>query len=201
MSRTTIAIALMFAAAAGPLAAQQTMDAPRTGFRWYLAPTAQVTQLNEETAVLTGLEFGWVKSDRLTLGIATSRLASGVTADQASPTGATDVEFFYSGVFADYAMCAHPGLRIAPRLLLGAGEAHWRDSYWKGMPDPDQRDEEHATSWIAEPAVSVELGILPWLKTDLMGAYRFMGGGESSVMAQGDMSGWSVTLGFRMGQF
>ena len=199
MSRTTLALALTIAAA-GPLAAQQTMT-PETGFRWYVAPTAQVTQLNDETAVLTGVEFGWLKTDRLTLGIATHRLASDVRADRASPTGVTGVEFFYSGLFADYAMCAHPGLRIAPRLLLGGGEAHWRDSYWKGMPDPDQRDEEHATSWIAEPAVSVELGVLPWLRTDLMGAYRFMGGGESHVMAQSDMAGWSLTLGFRMGRF
>lgn len=199
MSRTMLAFALMIAAA-GPLAAQQTMT-PETGFRFYVAPTAQVTQLNGETAVLTGVEFGWLKTDRLTLGIATNRLASGVTADQASPAGVTGLEFFYSGLFADYAMCAHPGLRIAPRLLLGAGEAHWRDSYWKGMPDPDQRDESHATSWVAEPGVSVELGILPWLWADLMGGYRFMGGGESSVIAQSDMPGWSASLGLRIGRF
>ena len=68
MSRITLALALTIAAA-GPLAAQQTMT-PEVGFRFYVAPTAQVTQLNGETAVLTGVEFGWLKTDRLTLGIA-----------------------------------------------------------------------------------------------------------------------------------
>lgn len=201
MSRTTLAVA--FAVLASPLAAQQA-PAPvpaTTGFRWYLAPTAQLTQVNGETAVLTGLEFGWIRTPRLTLGLASYRLANGVRADRPDSTGVNDVEFFYAGVFASYAMCAHPGLRIAPRLLLGGGEAHWRDGYWSGMPDPDHRDAAHTTSLVVEPGVSVELGMLPWLRADLTGGYRWMGGGESNVMAQKDMRGFSASIGFRLGRF
>jgi hypothetical protein len=201
MGRHTIALALALIAA--PLAAQGPgLDTPTLrGFRWYVAPNVQVTTLNGETAVLTGFEFGWMKTDRLTLGLAAYRLANGVVADRPDPTGVRDVEFFYSGILAEYAMCAHPGFRMAPRLLVGGAEAHWREDYWNGMPDPDHRDELHTTSFVAEPGVSVELALAPWIRADLMGAYRFVGGGESNVIEQSDMRGFSATLGIRLGQF
>jgi hypothetical protein len=200
MQRITIALIAMLIA--GPLAAQgRGLDTPSRGFRWYVAPTAQVTQLNGETAVMTGFEFGWMKTPRLTLGLATNRLASAVAADRPDPTGVRNVEFFYSGITAEYAMCQHPGFRLAPRILIGGGEAHWRDGYWEGMPDPDHKDEAHTTSFVAEPGISAELALTPWLRADIMGAYRFMGGGESNVIEQADMRGFSATIGFRIGQY
>lgn len=176
-------------------------SAEARGFRWYLAPTAQVTQINGETAAVTGLEFGWMVTPRFTLGLSSYRLANGIEANQADALGATDVEFFYSGITAAYALCDCPNYRISAQALIGGAEAHWREDYWGGMPDPDHRDENHRTSFVAEPGVGLDLGLASWIRLNLSGGYRFVTGGKSHSLSQDDMEGFTGTIGFRMGRF
>jgi len=184
--------------------AQQSTATPQTaarGFRWYLAPAVQVTTLNDETAAVTGLEFGWRVSPRLTLGLSSYRLANRVPADVPDALGADDVEFFYGGLIAEYALLRLSGMDLSARLLLGGGEAHWREDYWAPVPEDDHRDESHRTSFMAEPAVTVGYQAASWLRLACSGGYRFAGGGESNVLTQRDMEGFTASVGLRMGRF
>jgi hypothetical protein len=186
-----------------PVAASaQTPEAPgATGFRWYLAPAAQVSRVNGKTAVTTGLEFGWMKSDRLTLGLSSYRLASAVRADRPDAAGADDVEFFYAGITASYALILMPHSRLSIGTLVGGGEMHWRDGYWHAMPQDDHRDTEHQTSLVVEPRLALDYKVTNWMRADLTAGYRWVGSGKSHVLEQKDVRGFTGSVGFRFGRF
>jgi hypothetical protein len=195
---------LLIGVLAAPAGAQQPIDPDITsgrGFRFYLAPVAQATQLNEQAAAVTGFEFGWMVTPRLTLGLATYRLANAIEADRPDARGARDIEFFYSGITAAYGIDVAPRTRVVGQALIGGGEAHWRDGYWNRVPDPDHRDEEHTTSLVTEPGLGVEVELLPWMRANLSGGYRFVTGGKSHVIEQKDMRGFTGTFGLRFGRF
>lgn len=205
MKRHILTSALLLAALspASGLAQQPTSagaDGGR-GFRWYLGPTAQVSQVNGKTAAVTGLEFGWMVTPRLTLGFTSYRLANGIEANQPDPLGATDVEFFYGGVTAAYDLLIGPRSRLSAHALIGGAEAHWREDYWSGMPDPDHRDENHRTSLVAEPGLGLDYQVASWMRANVSGGYRFVTGGRSHALEQKDMEGFTLGLGFRMGRF
>jgi hypothetical protein len=195
---------LLVGALAAPLGAQQPTDPDAMsgrGFRFYLAPVAQATQINTEAAMVTGLEFGWMATPRLTLGLASYRLANKIDADRPCATGAKNVEFFYSGITAAYGMEVAPRTRLIGQALIGGGEAHWREGFWGRVPDPDHKDVNHTTSFVAEPGLGVEIELLPWMRANLSGGYRFVTGGESNVIEQKDMRSFTGTFGLRLGRF
>lgn len=199
-------LVLLIGLFAAPAGAQETIDpdrAPGRGFRFYLAPVVQASQVNSENAVVTGLEFGWMVTPRFTLGLATYRLGNGIPADRPDldGDGASNVEFFYSGLTAAYAVDVAPRTRLIGQALVGGAEAHWRSDYWAGMPDPKHRDADHRTSFVVEPGVGVEVELLPWTRAYLGGGYRYVGGGESNVLEQSAMRGFTASFGLRFGRF
>jgi hypothetical protein len=199
-----LSLVLLIGVLAAPAAAQQPMDAelqPGRGFRFYIAPVAQATQIRSENAAVTGLEFGWMVTPRLTLGLASYRLANDIQAARPDATGARNIEFFYSGITAAYGVEVAPRTRLVGQALIGGGEAHWREGFWGRVPEPDHRDRDHTTSFVAEPALGVEVELLPWLRANLSGGYRFVTGGESNVVEQKDMRGATGTFGLRFGRF
>lgn len=175
----------------------------RSGFRYHVSPVAQVSQVNGEAGVVTGLELGWRRTERLTLGLASYRLANRIEADRldVDGDGARDIDFFYAGVTAAYAYEVRPGMRVTASGLVGGGEAHWRSDYWAGMPDPDHRDAEHRTSLVLEPGAGLEVALLPWARAHLGAGYRFVGGGESRVVEQDDLRGFTGSFSLRFGRF
>jgi hypothetical protein len=195
---------LLIGVLAAPAGAQQPMGPdmqPGRGFRFYIAPVAQATQINAEAAAVTGLEFGWMVTPRLTLGLASYRLANSIEADRPCASGAKDIEFFYAGITAAYGMEVAPRTRLIGQALIGGGEAHWRDGFWDRVPDPDHRDSDHTTSFVAEPRLGAEIELLPWLRANVSGGYRFVTGGESNVVEQRDMRSFTGTFGLRFGRF
>jgi hypothetical protein len=195
---------LLIGVLAAPAGAQQPIDsnmAAGRGFRFYIAPAAQATQISTEAAAVTGLEFGWMVTPRLTLGMATYRLANNIEAAQPCASGAKNIEFFYSGLTAAYGVEVAPRTRLIGHTLIGAGEAHWREGFWGPVPDPDHKDRNHTTSFVAEPGMGVEVELLPWMRANLSGGYRIVTGGESSVLEQKDMRSFTGTFGLRFGRF
>jgi len=195
---------LLIGVFAAPAGAQQPIEPDLTsgrGFRFYLAPVAQASQINGEAAAVTGLEFGWKVTPRLTLGLSSYRLASAIEADRPCASGAKNIEFFYSGITAAYGVEVAPRTRLVGQALIGGGEAHWREGFWGRVPDPDHKDTDHTTSFIAEPGVGLEVELLPWMRANLNGGYRYVAGGESNVIDQRDMRSFTGTFGLRLGRF
>ncbi len=176
-------------------------EAPSRGFRFYLAPSTQVSQVNGATGVLTGLQFGWLATDQFTLGFETNQLQGEIKADRPAPGGAEYVDFFYSGLTTEYAVPASARLRLGVRALIGVGEAHWRESMEDGFWGKRKKDEEHTSSFVVEPGVNAAFAINRWFQASAGVGYRYATGGKSHVIAQEDMRSFSGTLALRFGRF
>jgi hypothetical protein len=202
-ARSIVAAVALAALLALPALAQHPEGhAPRAFHHgWYAGPAVEVTTLNGEAAVMSGLRAGWIANHRLSLGFDTYRVVSDVPADRPSADGLANTEFFYSGLSAAYAFPVAPRLSASPTFLLGAAEAHWREDFWDGLTSGWERDEQHTTSLVLEPGVRVEYQVLPWMQATLGAGYRFVTAGKSGVLEQGAMGGPGGALGLRFGRF
>ncbi len=179
----------------------QAQTTSSRGFRWYLAPTAEVTTINGKTAGLAGMGAGWIVNDHLSLGIQSARIQNEIRADQAGPEGSPYVDFWYSGLTADYGAQVTGRLRLSARALFGAGEAHWRESFEDGFFGNREKDENHTTSFVAIPGVGAAYNLTSWMQLSAGGGYRYVGAGKSEVLSQKDMSGFYGSIGVRFGRF
>lgn len=185
---------LLAACLTHPLFAQRTLG-------WYVGPTSAVTTVNSETGVLTGVEAGVVIDGRLAVGFESWRLLNDIEADRPDEDGNENVEFFFSGVHASYAVPLTPRLRAAPGLLVGGAEAHWREGFFDGLVGDWNRDDEHTTSLVLVPGAELSYRLLPWMHATVGANYRFVTGGESRVLDRDEMRGFTGSLGLRFGLF
>ena len=168
---------------------------------WYIGPTSAVTSVSGETGVLTGLEAGLIIREQFSVGLKGWRLLSDVRADRPDAEGNRYAEFFFSGISAAYLQPIAPGLSVAPGLLVGGAEAHWREGFFKGLVGDWRRDDDHTTSLVLAPGAHLNYTILPWLQATIGANYRFVTGGESDVLDQEGMRGFAGSVGLRFGGF
>lgn len=168
---------------------------------WYVGPGSAVTTVNGEVGLLTGFEGGLVIDHRFTIGFESYRLVNDIEANQPDEQGNRNTEFFFSGISTAYSIPFTPRLSVAPSLLVGGAEAHWREGFFKGMVGDWRRDEEHTTSLVLVPGAGLNYMLTPRLHAIVKANYRFVTGGESHVLSQDDMRGFAGSLGLRFGRF
>ncbi len=179
-------------------ASAQTPDAFGRG--WYIGPAAQATTVGGEAAVMSGFKVQWAPKGNLMLGLENYTLLNNIEAVQPSPDGEANVYFMYGGVSAAYGYAVNDRVNVAPKMLVGWAEAHWRDGFWDGVLDRKNRDANHTTSLVLEPGIGAEIGVTRWMNVMVGGSYRFAMAGKSHALRQADMSGPAATVGIRFGR-
>lgn len=196
----TISITLLMLVLATPGVAQNSRFVHDSGFRWYISPTKQISQVNGKAAISNGLNAGWIINDQITLGIAAHTLENNIKADRPHPDGAAYTAFFYSGITGTFSTWAMPRVQLTASALLGGGEAHWRD-VTEGIFNRFERDDEHTTSFVAEPRIGASYFITPWMTVDASAGYRYVTGGKSNVVEQKDLRSFTGMIALRFGRF
>ncbi len=181
------------------LLAQPALAQRRLG--WYVGPAAAITHFNGEIGVLTGFEGGVIVNQHLSIGVESWRLLNDIEADRPDASGNRDTEFFFSGLSANYLLPVTPRLNVAPSLLVGGGEAHWRAGFWDGVVGDWHRDARHTTSLVLVPGADVSYALTPWLRTTVGANYRFVTAGKSRVVHQADMRGFAGSFSLSFGRF
>lgn len=100
-----------------------------------------------------------------------------------------------------YAYPLSSRMSLAPSLLVGGAEAHWRKGFFNGMMGDWRRDDDHTTSLVMMPGTSLNYTLAPWLRAIVGAHYRFVAAGESHALDQKDMRGFAGSFGFRLGRF
>lgn len=184
-----------------PAVAQHADRQQDAGFRWYLAPQMQVSQINGEMALFEGIHGGWIINDHVTIGFEANELETDIEANQPGPDGSPYLYLWYGGLTAEYGFQATSRLRLAGRALVGGGEAHWRETSDTWRFGNREKDEEHTTSLVFEPGAYASYGVTNWLQVMVGGGYRYMGAGKSNAIDQADLRSFSGTLALRVGRF
>lgn len=168
---------------------------------WYAGPSVAATEFNGEAGVLTGIEAGVVVNHRLLIGFESYRLFNDIASDQPDDEGNRNAEFFFSGLNLAYVYPVTDRLRVEPNALVGGGEAHWREGRWNGFVGDWHRDDQHTTSLVIAPGLDLSYRLSSLLQVTAGANYRFVTAGESRVVDQDDMQGFTGSLGLRIGRF
>jgi hypothetical protein len=192
MKRMTLTLLALLIAA--PSFAQMS---PGPRHSWFVGTGAKATTLDGSLSILSGIDAAYHINPSFALHFSSYVLANNVEAPLASPDGAENLHFWYSGFGASYTYPLTQALKVQPSLLLAGGEVHWR----KGFYDAAERDDQHTTSLVIIPGLNVSYTVLPWMQIAAGGGYRWVGAGESSILSQTDMQGIEGNIGLRFGRF
>jgi len=166
----------------------------------YGAPTAQLTSLGDNTAVMTGLRGGWIINDSLVLGLSASGLVNSIS-DRAL-TGSSSGEstlytnFGYGGLLLEYYFFPHNIVHLSIGTMVGAGGLLFAERM-----NGDQDDFEGDVLFVAEPEIGVYLNVTSFFRLGATLSYRYVTDVDTAHLSASDLSGFSGGLSLSFGGF
>lgn len=215
MNRTRLVLALAAASAIAPidaaraqapgqpLASEQTLIRKPIANGGYGAPVQRLSVIDGNSVLFSGLEGGWIINHRFVLGaagygLATQNVRNGGTPLRDSRGRAPVVEMGYGGVTLGYVQQPTKLVHLSVQTLVGGGGITYDVMDIAGMRPEDAPSDAF---FVAEPSLQAELNVTSFFRIALGGGYRFVSGARFDGLRDASLSGGSVSLGFRFGQF
>jgi hypothetical protein len=197
-----IVIASLFVLTVGILQAQQQTLFSNNDFELggYFSPVVKFSPVNDDLGVLVGGRGGIILNRTLAIGFGGYGLVSYVEALNRGPLGERYMEVGYGGLDIEYILNPNDLVHFSFSTLIGGGgvlfnERSWGSDYWEDY------DHDVDGFFVVEPSMNVDLNVTSFLKTSVGASYRFVSGLKSDASTNGDLSGPSFMISFRIGKF
>jgi len=179
-----IALALTAIASAGASA--------QTGIRteFFLQPEARISRVGDGTAVVSGLNAGWLVNNSLILGGASFNTKYGVEPEVTLADGAHKADFKYSGGLIGWKLNHSPVLSTSLTTVVGRGTL--QGSY-------DQKPILAEKFWVFEPMASVNFKLHRMATLSAGAGYRAVAGGRFNDVSKSDVSSPTARIGISIG--
>lgn len=204
---TILILALFFAYPV--IAQQETLYNGKIKSGWYAAPVAKVGQINSVTGYLIGVEGGWILNHRFVLGAKGYILTN--------PFDIHDLQnitvgFGGGGALFKYIIASDKLAHFSIESLIGAGGVY---NDIKDSANHDPIDYTGDACFILEPGINAVLNVSENFRIGLGFTYRYVSGIEydpgapyqnaagngHDAISNSDLSGFSVQLIFKYGNF
>ncbi len=166
----------------------------------YGGPVLTYSRILGHDTLFFGGKGGWLVNHHFVLGAA----GYGLTTRVPVPAGAPDIgeelqtEFTYGGVWLEYIFLPDKLVHGSIGTLLGGGGV----SYSRILRTQRQnREVENDVVLAAEPVISAELNLSPFLRMSLGAGYRFVGSVDLTGLRQEDLSGFTASVMLKFGRF
>lgn len=158
--------------------------------------------LNDQFGFCTGAEVALSFGRKLNMGVAAYGLVSPVQSNVLDQNG--NIYYYdmaYGGFLIEPVIGSNKLLHVTLPIILGAGGVSYHTQYNSFSNWENYYDYQSGIFFIAEPGVHAELNLFKWLRFHTGVSYRFTGPGYFSVPQNGELNGWSASLGLKIGLF
>jgi hypothetical protein len=143
-------------------------------------PVLKVGSVDDRTALFVGGRGGWVINRTFVIG------GGGYGLIPLHSTGVgtqpdTTIDFGYGGLELEVILASTSVIHGSVLAHVGAGGFSVRRSFQDDMMDDDDRTLYSTAVFVFEPAVNVEVNLLPWLRFAAGGGYRFVSGIDATI--------------------
>jgi len=161
----------------------------------YGASQLRISQLNGETAILTGWRGAWIANKTFVLGWSNIELISD---DNTAPVlldgqpGTVDME--YRGPLIGLIIGSDRLVHFTVDAVIGWGKVHYRlrNEEW---------DWEEDNFFVFTPELGLEFNIIPWMRLVISGGYRLITDVEMDGLTGRDLSGFTGGVTLKFGKF
>jgi hypothetical protein len=172
----------------------ETLISGRTVFGGYGALVVSFTELNDDFGVLVGGRGGLIINHAFVIGGGGYGLANEVDVIGTPPRDNSLLDFGYGGVLLGYVIGSRKLLHLSIHTLIGAGGACLRTGIYDVWYDDD-------AFFVAEPGVDLILNVTKHFRMGVGGSYRYVYGVDLDGLSDGDLSGPSASMIFKVGSF
>jgi hypothetical protein len=169
-------------------------------FGGFGGPTVGVGRIAGETAIFAGGRGGAILGRRFIVGGAGVGLAS-----ELFPVAGfrERLEFGYGGLLLGTVVRPSKLVHLTAGVVLGGGNVSFeRERRAVPIPPIAIAAPENDRVTVVEPELGVEINITDWMRLDLSGSYRFVGGTDPlGLLDNGRLSGGTGRLAFKFGAF
>jgi hypothetical protein len=159
-------------------------------------PAIKITSINGENAVLAGGRGGWIINHTFVLGGAGYGLVTDVNAKKTDSVHQF-IEMGYGGLNLEYIASSDNLIHLSIELLVGGGGIKYKDE------NGDRFGDHHSMNgfFVLEPGVNANLNVTHFFRIAGGVSYRYIGGLQSSLSTNTDLSGPSAVLTLMFGKF
>ena len=173
----------------------------------YGGPIIKISPIRGKIGVLTGAKAGWIIDHRFVLGIAGYGLTTqNIEADEKTESGKPKyVQMGYGGFDFEYIFKPYKLIHLSGNALIGGGGIGYslkRCDYQDNEEfEMEEEKLEYDALFVFEPGINVELNIVSFMRIQVGGSYRFIGGIDSSNLKNSDFSSPNFNILFKFGSF
>jgi hypothetical protein len=181
-----------------PLSAQeQTLISADIDHGGFGGMAYQLTQVNENMAIMIGGHGGWIINHTVYLGLA----GFGMDGEFQIERDLEDQRYLnlgYGGFEVGLVVASNRLLHLTASTLLGGGGANYQQRDWDG----DYRDNSIVDGfYVIEPALHLVMNVTRHFRVGLGARYRHVSGVDLEGLTDNDLSGTSASLIFKFGKF
>ncbi len=143
-------------------------------------PVIKYGTIDDRAALFVGGRGGWVINRTFVIGGGGYGLINLVT-DGVGTQPDTTIDFGYGGLELEYIVASSSVVHGSILAHVGAGGFSVRKSFEDDGLDHDDRTLYSTTVFVFEPAVNIELNLMPWLRFAAGGGYRFVSGVDATI--------------------
>ena len=171
----------------------ETLITPHTKIGGFLGPVVKFSRLNENPAVLVGLQGGVIFNRSFVIGLEGYGLANQIDVSKVDDRA---INFGYGGIFLGYVNSAHKLIHLSLHSLIGTGGLRYWECFDENWNDNDGFDD---LVFVFEPGLDLELNVTKYFRMGIGGTYRFVQGVTFAGLSNNDIGGPSASLVLKFG--
>lgn len=186
---------------------QQTVFGKKRGFGAYLGLNSKLTEINDQNALMTGIEGTFVINHSLNIGVEGYGLATTVRSNSMNLEGNRRfIGTGYGGLKLEPVLWSEKVIHLTLPVSFGAGGiSEFEKDYteFENFEDHDWDIDKNDFDMFLyiEPGINAEVNLFRMLRLAGGVSYRFTDGLEITGLDSNSMSGYNINLSLRFGWF
>ncbi|HLL05702.1 MAG TPA: hypothetical protein VK539_34345 [Myxococcaceae bacterium] len=163
-------------------------------------PVLAYSRVLDRDVLFFGGRGGWIANHRFVLGAGGFAMTTKLAAPSGAPLGGENLrlDFGYGGLWLEYILWPHKLLHVTAGTLVGGGAAIYNRTV---RADGEDRELISDIVVVVDPVLSAELNVLRFLRLSAGVGYRYVGSVNLAGLEKDDLSGFTVSVMIRFGNF
>jgi hypothetical protein len=163
-------------------------------------PVLMYSRIMHRDVLFFGGRGGWIANHRFVLGAGGFGMTTRLPAPSGAPLGGDNLrlDFGYGGLWLEYIFWPQKLIHVSVGTLIGGGAAVYNRAV---RAEGEDRELISDVVFVVDPVISAELNVLRFLRFSAGVGYRHVGSVNLAGLSGDDLSGLTVSVMLRFGNF
>jgi hypothetical protein len=163
-------------------------------------PVVAYSRVVGRDALFFGGRGGWIANHRFVLGVGGFAMTTRMPAPAGAPQGGENLrlDFGYGGLWLEYIFWPYKLVHASVGTLIGGGASIYNRTL---QTAGQERELISDIVFVVDPVVSAEVNVLRFMRLGAGVGYRYVGSVDLAGLSKDDLSGFTVSVMLKFGNF